>query len=382
MAAGQPTAAGLGLRTIRLCLLGFGSVARELCALLAEQEHTLAADHGLRVLVSAAGTRHGSLLVPEGMAAAEVMARAGVRAGSPAAAAPRLPEPPRPAADLMAASGADVLIELTVMEEDFAPIATGHVETAFALGMDVVTANKGPIAWNWDRVKAAAGAGGRRIRFESTVMDGLPVFSLLELALPDCALLGFEAVFNATTNFIIDAMGTGRTFADAMARVQAKGYAEADPSHDIDGWDAACKGAALANVAMNAGITPAEIEKESLTEVPLERILQARADGKRLRLVTTIWRETPDGAAPAAGLAGLRHPSRFPSSLPAGRVRGRVRATELDIDHPLAPVGVESLGAILHTDLMSDVFVCEIDGLVPQAAYGVYADLLHLCRNR
>ena len=80
--------------------------------------------------------------------------------------------------------------------------------------------------------------------------------------------------------------------------------------------------------------------------------------------------------------AGLRHPSRFPSSLPAGRVRGRVRATELDIDHPLAPVGVESLGAILHTDLMSDVFVCEIDGLVPQAAYGVYADLLHLCRNR
>jgi len=382
MAAGQPAAAGPCLRTIRLCLLGFGSVAREFCALLKEQEHTLAGDHGLRVLVSAAGTRHGSLLVPEGMAAAEVLARAGVGAGSPAGAAPRLPEPPRPAADLMTASGADVLIELTVMEEDFAPIATGHVETAFALGMDVVTANKGPIAWNWDQVKATADAAGRRIRFESTVMDGLPVFSLLEFALPDCALLGFEAVFNTTTNFIIDAIGTGRTFDDALARVQAKGYAEADPSHDIDGWDAACKGAALANVAMHAGITPAEFEKEGLTEVPLERILQARADGKRLRLVTTIWRETPDGVAPAAGPAGLRHPSRLPSSLPVGRVRGRVRATELDIDHPLAPVGAESLGVILHTDLMSDVFICEIDGLVPQTAYGVYADLLHLCRNR
>jgi homoserine dehydrogenase len=258
-----------------------------------------------------------------------------------------------------------------VMEADFAPVATGHVETAFALGMDVVTANKGPIAWNWRRVKAAADAAGRHIRFESTVMDGLPVFSLLEFALPDCTLIGFEAVFNATTNFIIDAMGTGITFADALAQVQAEGYAEADPSHDIDGWDAACKGAALANVAMDAGITPAEIEKESLSDVPLERILQARADGKRLRLVTTIWRETPNGRAPKAGPAP-----------PAGPVRGRVRATELDIDHPLAPVGAESLGAILHTDLMSDVFVCEIDGLVPQTAYGVYADLLHLCRNR
>jgi len=389
MAAGQPSAAGpsrgpapgrgTGLRTIRLCLLGFGSVARELCALLARQERTLAEDHGLCVLVSAAGTRHGSLLAPQGMKPADVLAGAVSHSGSaPGAVAPRLPEPPRGAPDLMAASGADMLVELTVMEDDFAPIATGHVETAFALRMDVVTANKGPIAWNWGRVKAAADAAGRRIRFESTVMDGLPVFSLLESALPDCTLLGFEAVFNATTNFIIDAMGAGQTFADALAQVQAQGYAEADPAHDIDGWDAACKAAALANVAMDAGITPAEIEKESLADVPLERIRQARADGKRLRLVTSVWRETPDGVAPGAGPTA----SDAGPAPPAGRVRGRVRATELDIDDPLAPVGAESLGAILHTDLMGDIFVCEIDGLVPQTAYGVYADLLQLCRNR
>jgi homoserine dehydrogenase len=152
-------------------------------------------------------------------------------------------------------------------------------------------------------------------------------------------------------------MGIGRSFDEALAHVQAEGYAEADPAHDIDGWDAACKAAALANVAMDAGITPADIDKESLRDLPLKRIAQARSNGNRLRLVTTVWREGP------------------------GRVRGRVRATELDIDHPLAPVGSESLGAILHTDLMADVFVCEIAGLVPQTAYGVYADLLHLCRD-
>lgn len=347
-AAGQPSAAGP--RTVRLCLLGFGSVARAFCALLAQQERVLADDHGLRVLVTAAGTRHGSLLAPEGMAPAAVLAAVGER--------PAPPQATRPADDLLSASRADVLVELTVMEEDFAPVATGHIETAFGLGMDVVTANKGPIAWNWRRVAAAAAAAGRRIRFESTVMDGLPVFSLLEFALPDCRLLGFEAVFNATTNYIVDAMGTRRSFDEALAHVQSEGYAEADPSHDIDGWDAACKAAALANVAMDAGITPADIDKESLRDVPLERIAQARADGKRLRLVTTVWREG------------------------SGPVRGRVRATELDIEHPLAPVGSESLGAILHTDLMADVFVCEIAGLVPQTAYGVYADLLHLCRSR
>jgi homoserine dehydrogenase len=223
--------------------------------------------------------------------------------------------------------------------------------------MDVVTANKSPIAWSWAEVSAAAELSGRRIRFESTVMDGLPVFSLLEFALPDCTLLGFEAVFNGTTNFIIDAMGAGRTFDDALAQAQSDGFAEADPANDLDGWDAASKAAALANVAMDAGITPNDVERRRLRDVPLERIVQARMDGRRLRLVSSVRRE------------------------PAGVVRAQLRAEELDVDHPLAAIGGESLGALLHTDLMADVLVSERFALVPQTAYGVYADLLHLCRT-
>ncbi len=348
-AAEQPREPG-SPRLVKLCLLGFGSVARAFCELCARQEAVLAARHGLRLLITGVGTRGGSLVAPAGLLPGAVLAAVG--------AAPAPPGPPLPAADLLAASAADILVELTVMEEDFAPVATGHIEAAFALGMDVVTANKGPIAWNWRRVSASARRHGRRLRFESTVMDGLPVFSLLERALPDCRLLGFEAVFNATTNFIVDAMGVGRSLEDALAQVQAEGYAEADPSHDLDGWDAACKAAALANVAMDAGITPAALEKQSLRDVPPARIRAARESGTRLRLVTTVWRE------------------------PAGAVRGRVRAEELGIDHPLAAVAEEALGAVLHTDLMADVVVSERHALVPQTAYGLYADLLHLWTDR
>ena len=370
-----------GLRDVRLCLLGFGSVARAFCDLLARQERALAEVHGLRVLVSAVGTRHGSLLEPAGMTPAAVLAAAGERPAPPQAALP--------ARALLAASGADVLVELTVMGDlsgvaagatTFAPPATRHVLEAFRLGMDVVTANKGPIAWSWPEVSAAAAASDRRIRFESTVMDGLPVFSLLEYTLPDCTLLGFDAVFNATTNFIIDAMGTGRTLDEALASAQADGYAEADPSNDLDGWDAASKAAALANVAMGAAITPADVQRERLHDVPLARILQARADGRRLRLVTSVWRETPDGVAPGAGsTVAAAGPTAPPGA--AGSVRARLRALELDIEHPLAALSGESLGAVLHTDLMADVLVSERHGLVPQTAYGVYADLLHLCRT-
>jgi len=377
------------LRTVRLCLLGFGNVAREFCALLARQERALADNHGLRVLVTAVGTRHGSLLAPDGMSGGAVLEAAalGPASGTPVPAAdapvaaasgrPTLPDPPRPAADLLAAAHADVLVELTVMESNGAPAATAHIESAFALGMDVVTANKGPIAWSWPRIAELARDTGRRIRFESTVMDGLPVFSLLELTLPDCQLLGFEAVFNSTTNFMIDAMSEGVSFSDALAHAQADGYAEADAAHDIDGWDAACKAAALANVAMDARITPADIKRQSLRDVPLERIRQVRAEDRRLRLVTTVWREAADERA--AGAAADRAAG---AAAPAGPVRGRLEARELTIDHPLASLGDESLGAILHTDLMGDMFVAELGALVPQTAYGVYADLVHLCRSR
>jgi len=344
------------LRDVRLCLLGFGNVARAVCELLARQERTLAERHGLRLLASAAGTRHGSLLAPAGLPPQDLLA---------AAPGGRLPQAPRPAAELLAASGADVLVELTVMEQDFAPLATAHLEAAFALGMDVVTANKGPIAWNWRRVAQAAAAAGRRLRFESTVMDGLPVFSLLEHALPDCRVLGFEAVFNATTNVIAETVAAGGSFAAALAHAQAQGYAEADPSHDIDGWDAACKAAALANVAMDAGITPADVQRQSLCDVPEERMQAARACGRRLRMVTSVWIDDEAGPASPAGPG----------------VRVCVSAEELDIDHPLAPLTGESLGVVLHTDLMADVVVCERHALLPQTAYGVYADLLHLCRT-
>lgn len=331
-------------RIVRLCLLGFGNVAREVCRLVAREENGLAAAHGLRVLVSAAGTRHGSFLRPAGVPPLELLRLA----------AAGLPDPPRPAAELMAASGADVLLEATVMEDDGAPIAAGHIETAFRLGLDVITVNKGPVAWEYARLQALAEELGRRWRFEGIVADGMPMFGLLEYCLRSCRLLGFDAIFNATTNFIIDAVGDGRAFDDALAQVQAEGYAEADPSHDIDGVDAACKTAALANVAMKAHMTPADITKESIRGITPEQVRAARAAGRRLCVLCSA-RRRDDGGVDAG-----------------------VRLTEIPLEHPLAPVKGSSLGALLHTDLMGDVLIAEMAGLVPQTAYAVLIDLLSL----
>jgi homoserine dehydrogenase len=210
------------------------------------------------------------------------------------------------------------------------------------------------VAWQFARLQELADRSGCRWRYEGTVADGMPVFGLLEFCLRHCDVHGFDAIFNATTNFIIEAVGEGRDFADALAQVQAEGYAEADPSHDIDGVDAACKTAALANVAMNARITPDDIPKESIRGLTPERVRAATADGHKLCVLCSAARR-PDGGVEAA-----------------------VRLTEIPLDHPLAPVKGSSLGVVLHTDLMADVVVAEMAALVPQTAYAIYADLLAL----
>ncbi len=370
--------------TRTVCLLGFGNVGRRFCELVARKTGELANDHGLRVLFSAVGTgSHGSLLAPHSLTAQEVLglARGGGATNSGAASGGAahagasavsgagtpsarwsFPDAAAPGADLIAASGADVLVEATPLDPRGGRTAIAHLEASFARGLDAITVNKGPIAWDFRRLADLAASRGRLLLFEGTVMDGCPVFSLFRSCLPGCRLLGFDAVFNSTTNYILDALGEGVGFADALAQVQAEGYAETDPSHDIDGHDAAAKTAALANVLMAAGMTPDDVPKDSVRDVTPERVAQARAAGRRLRVVCSATRDevTTD----------------------ATRVRAAVRLTELPAEHPLFSASGSTLSVLLHTDLMGTIQMAERDALPEQTAYAVYADLLAIHEAR
>ena len=354
--------------TRRICLLGFGNVGRRFCELVARKGDELADDHHLRVLFSAVGTgSHGSLLSPGGLTARQVLDMA-----------PDFPEPATAGADLIAASGADLLVEATPLDPHGGRAAIAHLEAGFAHGLDAITVNKGPIAWDYQRLASLAASRGRRLLFEGTVMDGCPVFSLFRSCLPDCRLLGFDAVFNSTTNYILDAMGEGVGFADALAQVQRAGYAETDPSHDIDGHDAAAKTAALANVLMAAGMTPDDVPKDSVRDVTPERVAATRAAGRRLRVVCSATIDEGGGG-------GERAQRVTPGGLPApgaARVRAAVRLTELTPEHPLFSAGGSTLAVLLHTDLMGTVQIAERDALPEQTAYAIYADLLAVHEGR
>jgi len=369
-----------GLRTVRVSLFGFGNVGRGFVELVAEKDGELARDFDLRLLFTAVGTRgHGSLLAPRGRDATAVLAA--WRSG-------RFDDAERAADELLGASGADVLVEATTLEARGGGVAARHIEAAFATGMDVVTVNKGPIAWEYRRLADRARVSGRRLRCEGTVLDGTPVFNLCDATLRGCRVLGFDGVLNSTTNYVLDAMGEGGGFAAALAHAQEQGFAEADPAHDVDGHDAAAKTAALANVLMDARITPDQVARESIAGVTPERVRHAWEAGRRLRVVCTVLpadlarvAELPvSGAGPSGGTGGAAAPEG--AAAPPVPIRASVKVLELPPEHPFFSVGGSSAALILHTDLMGDVEIVEREGLPAQTAYAVYSDLLDLYGRR
>lgn len=246
--------------TLDLVLVGFGHVARRFVTLLAEQRRALARDYDVTArVVGVATRRHGRAYSASGLDDAS-LARAverGQTIGTPAAGAnePTLAfvrEAVRSSAP-EARQRRLVVIETTTLDIARGEPATSHIRAALAGGAHVITANKGPVACAYHALARAGERAGRRFLFEGAVMDGIPVSNLVRETLPAVTVVGFHGVVNSTTNCILTAMEQGQPFGEALAEMQAMGVAEADASLDVDGWDAAAKTAALANVLRARG---------------------------------------------------------------------------------------------------------------------------------
>lgn len=319
-----------------LALIGFGHVAGRFVQLLDERAPRLAADHGLTCRIAGTATRRQGAAY-EGARCADafdVIRRLGTSR-----------------ADLR------ILVETTTLDVTAGEPATAHVRAAIGAGCHVVTANKGPVAFAYGELRDAAARAGVRFLFEGAVMDGVPIFNLVRETLPAVEILGFEGVVNTTTNHIITALEAGETFADALARMQAEGIAEADPSLDIDGWDAAAKTAALANVLMGARITPHDVHRRGLDAGTGDAARAALARSQRLKLVASARREA------------------------GGRLVCAVEPRELPREHLLATLDGEANALVLETDLLDRIAICQMAGNLTQTAYALVSDVVTIARG-
>ena len=342
-----------------ILLVGFGNVGRRFARLLIEKQDVLRRQHDLETRIIGISTgRHGSAFVPQGLDVGAMLEAyaAGRRLSNDTR------ESGRGADELIVRLGASdaplrVLVETTPLGISDGQPAIGHIETALEAGCDAVTANKGPVAFAYRRLREHASRAGRSFLFEGAVMDGVPIFNLVRENMPVIELNGLRGVVNSTTNHILSALEDGEAFAPALERMQAEGIAEADPSLDIDGWDAAAKAAALANVLMDADLTPCDVDRTGIGTESSARALRARQNGRRLRLVATVSRTAN------------------------GRVSASVRPQELPDDDLLAQLRGKSNALILQTDLLGDIAITQLGGDVTMTAYALLSDLVTLRRT-
>jgi homoserine dehydrogenase len=351
---------------IALALVGYGHVARRFVQLLDESRDALAALGIEPIVVGIATRRHGSVFDAAGVNAAE-FERSGEHAGLDTAAAgkrlggSKANGPSSAALAIIDQLGAlpveaRVMVETTVLDIQLGQPAIEHVRAAFAAGAHVITANKGPAAFAYRALSAEAARAGVSFLFEGAVMDGVPVFGLVRDTMPAVTIHGFRGIVNSTTNHILSALERGEAFEAALARMQADGVAEADPSLDVDGWDAAAKTSALANVLLDADLTPHLVAREGLDATTGDRARAAIRDGRRLKLVASARRVH-------------------------GRVEGRVALESLDPRDPLAVLDGQANALELDTTPLGRIVITQCDGGLEKTAYALLADLVTVVKR-
>jgi homoserine dehydrogenase len=202
-------------------------------------------------------------------------------------------------------------------------------------------------------LSALADENNAQFRFEGTVMDGAPVFNLVQACLPAAQVLGFAGLLNSTTNIILCGMEAGASFDESLAEARRLGIAEANADYDIEGWDTSVKAVALANVLMDAEARPADVARRGIRGIGVDQLRDASARRCAIRL-TARGEKFADGVRLSVG------PEAVPKASPFGAARGSTNALTLK------------------TDLMGELTMIETNPGVEQTAYALLSDLLRI----
>jgi len=251
-------------------------------------------------------------------------------------------------------SRADVFFETSSLDPQGGQPAIEHLRAALQHGAHAVSANKGPVVHAYAELLALARERGKSFLCESTVMDGVPIFSLFPAGLPAVELRGFSGVLNSTTNVVLTEVEKGLSFEEAIRRAQALGVAEADPSNDLEGWDAAVKVVALVTVLMGTQVRLDQVQRTGLRDLSAEKIRSVRAAGMRYKLVCRAERR-------GAGVECSVRPELLLAGDPLANLEGTSSALRFDLD-------VFSFSIVEHNPG------------IEATAYGLLADFLRAVR--
>jgi homoserine dehydrogenase len=327
-------------------------VNRTLVRLLEDRALELRERHGISFRVTGIASRRlGWMADPNGLDSAALSSNP---VSLPDASRPGVSAPHSDVRSWLAAALAGVLFEATSLNAESGQPAINHIRAALEYGAHAITANKGPVVHAYRELRDLAATRGKRFLFESTVMDGVPIFSLFD-QLPAIHVQGFHGILNSTTNVMLREMENGLSFEQALGKAQALGVAETDASHDLDGWDAAVKTAALIRVLMDVPTRLDQIEREGIRDLTPSAVRNAKRDGWPFKLVCRA-RRTADG------------------------VQARVRPEKILSTQPMARISGTSSYIYFETDIFPGLAITEENPGLYATAYGMLTDFFRAVR--
>ncbi|HEY4675221.1 MAG TPA: homoserine dehydrogenase [Candidatus Bathyarchaeia archaeon] len=272
---------------MRIILVGYGVVGQSFTRILAQRKAELIKNYGFNPKVVAITDKRGAAINPKGLDL-EKMLRLKAEKGT-VSADPEYGHLAMSAIDVIGSVEAEALVEVTPTNVKDGEPGLSHIKTAFKTGKHVVTANKGPLALALPALTELADYNKVCLRFSGTVGAGTPVLELAKKCLLGDRIVGIRGILNGTTNYILTEMEEKHiTFKQALENAQKLGYAEADPSMDVDGTDAACKLVIMANWIMNKKVTLKDVNIKGIRNVTLRDHEDAAKKGCSIKLIGSI----------------------------------------------------------------------------------------------
>jgi homoserine dehydrogenase len=340
----------------KIALIGFGTVGQGLCEILISKEDYLKSKYGFEAnIVAISDVMKGAVYCKDGLDIQQCLDL--VESGKNLEEYTDNCEKGWDSLRTIKETNADIICELAFTDVEIGEPAITHCKAAFENGKHIVTSNKGPAALQYTELQKIAENNDVKFMIEGTVMSGTPVLNLVNGPLAGCEITVIKGILNGTTNYMLSEMEKGMTYDDVLKKAQELGYAEADPTGDVEGFDAMAKVIILSNVVMNAGISADDVDRQGITNITSEMITDAQKENSRWKLIGSIEKS-------------------------GDSVIASVKPEKLPVTHPLANIMGATNALTFTTDLLGDVTIIGAGAGKIETGYSILTDIIEIHRQQ
>lgn len=338
------------MKKVKLAIVGFGNVAKGFLEALKEMDAFYQSEYGLQFVVTAiVSNRFGCVYNPQGLALDQLIHAENL------AEIKGVDHKDWNAIAMIHQSESDAVLELSSTDLLTGNPATLHIQEALLSGKNVVTSNKGPVALNFADLQKLAVQNHLKIGYEATVMSGTPALNLGTELLKHNGITSVKGILNGTCNYILSEMEKGLEFEEALKLAQEYGYAETDPSGDVEGLDTAGKVSILSKIIFNHTLPPDKFEYQGITRISKKDIEDGLKENKRWKLIGEV-------------------------KLVENEVRASVKPELLPMSNPLANVMGAANAIQYETRLLGKVTLVGAGAGRLETAAGILQDLISIYR--